>query len=84
MDQLEAKVLGCLVGAAAGDAMGAATELRTREQIERKFGGYVTDFLPPPDDTFARGNRAGQITDDFSCAYVICEQILKKRRPGYL
>ena len=77
MDWLEQKILGCLAGAAAGDAMGAATELRTQEQIAQRFGGYVTDFLSPPDDTFARGNRAGQITDDFSCAYVTCEQILK-------
>ena len=47
------KILGGLIGAAAGDAMGAATETRTRKQIEEKFGGYVTDFLAPPDDTFA-------------------------------
>ena len=33
------KILGGLIGAAAGDAMGAATETRTRKQIEEKFGG---------------------------------------------
>ena len=33
------KILGCLLGAAAGDAMGAATETRTRQQIEETFGG---------------------------------------------
>lgn len=77
MDWLESKILGCLAGAAAGDAMGAATELRTRRQIAEKFGGYVTDFLTPPSDTFARGNRAGQITDDFSCAYIACRAILE-------
>ena len=48
------KVLGCLVGAAAGDAMGAATEIRTRKQSEEYFGGYVKDFFEPPADTFAR------------------------------
>ena len=64
------KILGGLLGAAAGDAMGAATETRTRKQIEEKFGGYVTDFIEPPLDTFARGNKAGQVTDDFSVAYV--------------
>ena len=71
------KILGCLVGAAAGDAMGAPTETRTRQQIAEKFGGYVTDFLVPPADTFGRGNRAGQITDDFSLAYIALEEILK-------
>lgn len=77
MDWLGNKILGCLVGAAAGDAMGAATELRTREQIEQRFGGYVKTFLQPPEDTFSRGNRAGQITDDFSFAYVICQRIIE-------
>jgi ADP-ribosylglycohydrolase len=70
------KVLGCLTGAAAGDAMGAATETRTRRQIEEKFGGYVRDFLPPPEDTFARGNEPGQVTDDFSLAYITCGVII--------
>jgi len=73
------KILGCLIGAAAGDAMGAATETRTREQIQKKFGGYVRDFIVPPMDTFARGNEAGQITDDFSLAYLTCEKIIANR-----
>jgi ADP-ribosylglycohydrolase len=70
------KIFGCLIGAAAGDAMGAATETRTREQIREKFGGYVRDFIAPPPDTFARGNEAGQITDDFSVAYITCRKII--------
>lgn len=74
------KILGCLLGAAVGDAMGAATETRTRQQIEETFGGYVTEFLTPPGDTFARGSRAGQVTDDFSVAYVTLQEILKSKR----
>ena len=70
------KILGGLIGAAAGDAMGAATETRTRKQIEEKFGGYVTDFLAPPDDTFARGSKAGQVTDDFSVAYMTLKEVV--------
>lgn len=73
------KVLGCLVAAATGDAMGAPTELRTRRQIELKFNGYVNDFLTPPDDTFARGGNKGEVTDDFSLAYVTLEQIIKNK-----
>lgn len=38
------KILGCLVGAAAADAMGAATEVRTQQQIKDYFGGWVTTF----------------------------------------
>ncbi|MEA4811870.1 MAG: ADP-ribosylglycohydrolase family protein [Anaerolineaceae bacterium] len=71
------KYLGNLLGAAAGDAMGAATEMRTMEQISQKFGGYVRDFFAPPQDTFGRGNKPGQMTDDFSLAYMTCQQILR-------
>lgn len=83
------KILGCLLGAAAGDAMGAATEIRSRGQIRELFGGDVKAFRKPPADTYARGSEAGQITDDFSLAYVtacaiaenggkVTEQIAKK------
>lgn len=63
------KILGCLVGAAAGDALGAATEMRTYDQIRSFFNGEVRDFIEAPTDTFARGRLPGQITDDFSIAY---------------
>lgn len=70
-------ILGGLIGAAAGDAMGAATEARTKEQIEEYFGHKVTDFEVPPSDTFGAGNIAGQVTDDFSLAYFVARHIVK-------
>lgn len=70
------RILGCLIGAAYGDALGAPTENRTREQIFEKWG-YVDRLYNPPSDVFARGNRAGQVTDDFSMAYVAITEILK-------
>ena len=69
------KILGCLVGGATGDAMGAATEIRSRKQIHEFFGGDVKKFYAPPKDTYARGSKAGQITDDFSVAYVTARRI---------
>lgn len=63
------KVLGCIWGAAIGDAMGAATETKTPAMIRGQFGGYVEDLLPGQDDTFAHGCPAGRATDDFSLAY---------------
>lgn len=71
------KILGCLLGGAVGDAMGAATEVRTREQIKKLFGGYVREFFTPPDDTFAHGCKCGQITDDFSIAYMNCVEVVE-------
>lgn len=64
------KILGCILGAATGDAMGAATETRTMNMIKRDFGGWVKGMTAPPDDCFARGRPAGSVTDDFSLAYV--------------
>ena len=70
------KILGGLLGAAVGDAMGSATETRSTRQIIEKFGGLVDKFITPPDDVFARGFKAGSVSDDFSLAYCTCEAIL--------
>lgn len=71
------KILGGLLGAAVGDAMGAATETRSTSQIIEKFGGLVKDFIQPPDDVFAHGMPRGYVTDDFSLAYCTAQAIIK-------
>lgn len=73
------KLIGCILGAAVGDAMGAATETRTMEMIQRDFGGWVRTILPPPDDCFAKGKPAGIVTDDFSLAYHTALRLLECR-----
>ena len=78
MSKLQSKVLGSLVGASAGDAMGAATELRTIEQIKNDFDGWVTTFIAPPQDTFGRCNTAGMVTDDFTQGKFILEAALEQ------
>lgn len=70
------KVYGALLAAAVGDAMGAATEARTTEQIIRVFGHRVETFEKPPADAIGAGSEAGQVTDDFSCAYFITKHII--------
>ncbi len=74
------KILGCLIGAAAADAMGAATEVRTQQQIKDYFGGWVTTFQKPPADTFGRCNDAGMCTDDFIQAKYIMDALLSHQR----
>ncbi|MDR9755531.1 MAG: ADP-ribosylglycohydrolase family protein [Thermoanaerobacterales bacterium] len=73
------KILGCLLGAAVGDAMGAATEMRSSNQINEYFGGKVVDFQKPPQDTFARGREAGQVTDAFSIPYILLKHLIKAK-----
>jgi len=70
------KIQGGIAGALIGDAMGAPTEMRTRDQIIRKFGGYVKRFIQPPDDIFAKGRKPGMVTDDFSLAYYLLKEII--------
>lgn len=69
------KYLGCILGAAAGDAMGAATEGKSTRQIAAVFGERVTDFKAPPDDCLARGRKKGQVTDAFSIPYVLSQHL---------
>ncbi len=73
---MQNKILGGLVGAGAGDAMGAATEGRTTEQIYTYFGHKVTDFEVVTMDTVGAGNKPGQVTDDFSSAWFLASHIL--------
>lgn len=70
------KILGCLLGGAAGDAMGAATEARTAEQIIQIFGHRVTEFEQPPKDAIGHENVRGEVTDDFSLAYRVARQMV--------
>lgn len=73
------KILGCILGAATGDAMGAATETKSARQIEEIFGGRVEEFKTPPDDVLARGRQAGQVTDAFSIPYILTEHLLREK-----
>ena len=71
----EDKYLGCIVGAAAGDALGAATEPLSTQQIAETYGGRVTDFQIPDDATLSRGRAPGQVTDAFSIPYILSQHL---------
>lgn len=71
MTNLEAKSIGCLAGAAIGDALGGATEGWRPDQIQTRYGGWVTDIVPPyfadpadapPYSPYRKG--LGRVTDD--------------------
>ena len=68
---LRDKTLGCLVGAAVGDALGGPTEGWTPEQIWERWGGWVDGIVPPfyenwqtarPIAPYHKGD--GHVTDD--------------------
>ncbi len=70
------RILGCIYGAALGDAMGANTETKTTQMIIDEFGGYYFDLLPIKDNVFLKGSPAGYVTDDFSLAWYTARSIL--------
>ncbi|WP_129668510.1 ADP-ribosylglycohydrolase family protein [Phytoactinopolyspora endophytica] len=68
---LTSRAVGCLLGAAVGDALGGATEGWSPAQIRERWGGWVEGIVPPyfPDWRTARPiapyhKGDGHITDD--------------------
>ena len=74
---LNTKIQGILGLSAIGDAMGAATENLSFDQIRKHFGQVVTKFEKPGETAFALGNEAGHVTDDFSQIYFLSKAILE-------
>lgn len=72
------KIHGGLLGAALGDAMGAATEQHHIDEIIAAHGGLLQTLLPPADDTFShRGDGvAGYVTDDVSQMIALSEVLI--------
>jgi len=63
--------MGCLAGAAVGDALGGATEGWPSDAIRARYGGWVTDLVPAFEADVPAGRRYsrylkgdGRITDD--------------------
>ena len=80
MASIKEHIHGCLVGVAAGDAMGMPTSLMSRESIRETFGEYIEDFLPAPKGHVIHDRmEAGQITDDTQHTLLIADSIIQER-----
>jgi ADP-ribosylglycohydrolase len=85
-DALVDKALGTMVGSAVGDALGGATEGWTTEQIQQRYGGYVTGIVPPfnadwrdarPIAPYHKGD--GHITDDTLMTHALVDVYAERR-----
>lgn len=77
-DVIRDRILASLSLAGMGDALGAPTEQWTIDEIAAVFGGLVTRFEKPTEDTFA-GANAGQraeVTDDASQMYYLARALV--------
>lgn len=70
------QVLGGLMGAALGDALGAATEQHQIDEIIEEHGGLLRELVPPPIDTFSESEIAGLVTDDSSQMFVLAQALI--------
>lgn len=73
------RVLGGMYGAVCGDAIGAVTEMLSRNQIVATYG-RLERMLPPDLSPFAAGRHAGQVTDDASQLIVLARTIARSER----
>ena len=66
------KVLGCLVGGAVGDALGAPPEGRNPDEIRARYG-WITDFVEPWEGPSPLGKGDGRNTDDSHMVQVLSQ-----------
>jgi len=84
VNELRARAIGCLAGAAVGDALGSATEGWSHEQIQTRYGGPVTGIVAPYVDAgrgptrYQKGD--GRITDDTLMTLALVEVYRQRRR----
>jgi ADP-ribosylglycohydrolase len=64
------------MGAALGDALGAATEQHQIDEIIAQHGGLLRELIPPPVDTFSHSDTAGLVTDDCSQMFTLVEALI--------
>ena len=76
--QLFDKIYGCLLGVAAGDAMGMPTSLLPADEIQRLFPEGVDTFLPaPPGHLIHDRMVAGEVTDDTQQTLLLADLFLE-------
>lgn len=74
---MQDRILGGLLGQALGDAW-AMPSMLTPGDTWRKYGGWITEFLPGPEDhPVHAGLSPGQVTDDTEQAFALAEAIIE-------
>lgn len=77
MYSLYDRILGSLVTAGMGDAIGAPGEAMSREEIFARFNGPITEFVSPEGNFYCEGNRIGEATDDTTQLYEMGNAVIE-------
>jgi ADP-ribosylglycohydrolase len=71
-DEARSRARGALYGLAIGDALGMPTQMLSRSEIGKRWGGLLRGFEPAPQGhPIAAGMPAGAITDDTEQAVLL-------------
>lgn len=74
------RALGCLLGVAAGDALGMPASFMTPGQIRRRYGRIERFIVPDaPEQTAHGGLPAGSVTDDTQETALLAECMIHNR-----
>jgi ADP-ribosylglycohydrolase len=78
MTSIKNRIKGCLIGVAAGDAMGMPSSMMSPGKIQKIFG-EIRSFLPAPEGHVIHGGlKAGEVTDDTLQTLLIADSIISK------
>ena len=69
------KILGCLVTAGMGDAIGAPSEAMSSIEIIKKYGGRIETFIDGSKNRYSLGNHIAEITDDTTQMYEMAKAV---------
>ena len=70
------RVLGCLVTAGMGDALGAPSEAMDRNDIITKFGSRIETFVDGSDNKYSFGAKIAEVTDDTTQMYEMAKAVV--------
>lgn len=70
------RVLGSMVAAGMGDALGVPGEAYGRDEILQEYGGPIDHFMGPGNNIYGEGNLPAEVTDDSSQMYEMAKAII--------
>lgn len=77
MYDLHDRILGSLVAAGMGDALGVPSEGFSRMEIIEAFHGPIDRFLDPGENIYGLGNLPAEVTDDTSQMYEMAKAVIE-------
>ena len=76
---LHDRILGSLVTAGMGDALGVPSEAYSRSETIAEYGKPIDHFMGPGNNIYGKGNLPAEVTDDSSQMFEMAKAIIATR-----